>query len=128
MDVDAVSVNEIVSGNCRFASPWSEPCGYYIWTRAPDQKVDVDTVKLYLEKLAYAVRNVDMLMRQAYLGFPYPGKLPERLWRKLAFDSFVLVPEIQEIGCCLTNSDFLFGHFVECRWDYDWNLLSVWYC
>ena len=126
MDVDAVKVYEIIAQNNRFVSPFSEPYGYYIWTEYEEK--DESMVDLYLDKLAYAVKNADRLIHQAFLEFPFKKDLPESMWRKLVFDSFVLHPAGREICCCLTNADFMFGHFIECRWDYGWRLLSVWYC
>ncbi|MDE5894068.1 MAG: hypothetical protein K2H45_14210 [Acetatifactor sp.] len=126
MDVDAIRVYEIIAQNNRFSSPFSEENGYYIWTE--HEAADESVVELYLGKLSYAVQNVDRLIHQAFLEFSSSEDLPEEMWRRLVFDSFVLEPQRKEISCCLTNSDFMFGHFIECRWDYEWNLLSVWYC
>lgn len=29
---------------------------------------------------------------------------------------------------CLSEPNVIFGHFIECRWDYDWNPISAYYC
>lgn len=130
MDVDAAKVHKIIAQNKRFCSPFSEPYGYYIWTDQWDggENFDEEMVDLYLDKLAYAAQNVDILIRQASLAFQFHSDMSEILWQRLVFDSFVLFPRDKEIGCCLSNADFMYGHFIECRWDYDWNLLSVGYC
>ena len=126
MDVDAIRVFKIIAQNSRFSSPFSEPYGYYIWTE--HKAADESVVELYLDKLTYAANNVDRLIHQALLELTPVKDLPENSGQRLVFDSFVLEPERKEISCCLTNLDFMFGHFIECRWDYEWNLLSVWYC
>lgn len=126
MDVDAARVYGIIARSSRFISPFSEPYGYYIWTEHDESGENV--AELYLDKLKYAVQNVDRLIQQASLELPSAEDWPEDMWQRVMFDSFVLAPEQKEISCCLTNTEFMFGHFIECRWDYEWNLLSVWYC
>lgn len=126
MDVDAAKVYGIIAQNSRFISPFSEPYGYYIWTE--QEEADESAVELYLDKLMYAAQNVDRLVQQASFELSSAEDWPEDIWQRLVFDSFVLTPDKKEISSCLTNTEFMFGHFIECRWDYEWNLLSVWYC
>lgn len=130
MDVDRGKVYEIVAYNHRFSSPFSEPYCYYIWSRDEEDGADEDFVELYLRKLSYAAKNAELLISQAFQEYQSQMnlELPGDLWQKLVFESFVLAPEEREIGCCLSNGDLMFGHFIECRWDLDWNLISVWYC
>lgn len=66
MDVDRGKVYEIVAYNHRFSSPFSEPYGYYIWSRDEAGSADEDLVELYLSKLSYAAENAGLLISQAF--------------------------------------------------------------
>ena len=90
----------------------------------------------YLDRLRYAVANADALIAGAFRRefYDFYGvdrdkvHSPEEMCRGLVFDSFVLDARNGSAGACLTNSRFLFGHFIECWWDGDWRLRSVCIC
>ena len=130
IDVDAIKVSECIKNNNNFISPFSEPYGYYICILNQNNKgtVDDNMVELYLSKLKYVAENTDTLINQAFLMFQSSIGLPKTLWQKLMFESFVLLVDAEEIACCLSNRDFMAGHYIECRWDFDWNLIFICYC
>ena len=41
---------------------------------------------------------------------------------------FILDLSNASVGACLSNREFLFGHFIECWWDWDWKVLSLTIC
>lgn len=131
MYMDQARVAALVGGNPRFADPKSEPPGYYIW-QGTDGEISSQTIALYWEKLAYAAAHGDELVRQAFdpVFFDFYGvdrsrcSSPEVFRERLHFDSFVLVPEEKWVGGSLSDADVLPGHFIECWWDYEWNLLT----
>jgi len=132
-DVDVNKVCECINNNSKFISPFSELYGYYIciWNQKNKKYVDNNMVELYLNKLKYAVTNTDALIEQAFQMFRSKIDLPRDLWKKLRFESFVLAvdeKERKEIACCLSNPDFMLGHYIECRWDFNWNLIFICYC
>lgn len=126
---DALDIQRIVKESERFAK---EPDNYYIWMEQC-QTGDVgqeDIMRFYLGKLQYAVTYADVLIQNAFQSdfYEFYGvnqdvvKSPEDMCKQLVFDSFVLAPEQRTIGACLSNDAFMFGHFIEFCWDYDWNL------
>lgn len=44
MNADVYIVNEMIRGNCRFISPFVEPCGYYIVGAETDRKMNENIV------------------------------------------------------------------------------------
>ena len=136
MDVDACKVSEIVESNHRFISPFDEPCGYYIV--GADRQIDEKTIDLYWEQLKYAEKHVDLLIRQGFNPsfYKFYGvdqrkvESPDDMCQRLIVESFVLFLQENEItiGSCLSNSEFMFGHYVEYRWDCDWNLIYSCIC
>lgn len=144
MDIDISKINEIIGNHHRFISPFSEPYGYYIFTMNPQEEalIDEKLISFYLKKLEYAVLNADFLIEQAfhisYYEFikkhqfvkknPVIPQTPNDMCQQLLFDSFVLCPAQKEIGSALSNVHFMFGHYIDCRWDYDWNLISSFIC
>ena len=91
---------------------------------------------LYLDKLKEAADNADALIKGAFRPefFDFYGVdqkaagSPEELCRRLIFDSFVLDLSNASVGACLSNRELLFGHFIECWWDRDWKVLSLYIC
>lgn len=127
--MDLNKILSIIGDNRRFVSPFEDFSGYCMF---PEDRSDLE--KLYFEKLYYAVQNAESLLEQAFSDdlFDFYGvnrskvSSPGEMLAGLIFESFVLVPERQTIECCVSNSEFMFGHFIEIIWDYDWNLQSVW--
>ena len=110
-DIAPWLVREITKGSRRFAGPFAEPNGYSI-VEAEDE------VALLAARGRYDFYGVDRDKVHS----------PEEMCRGLVFDSFVLDARNGSAGACLTNSRFLFGHFIECWWDGDWRLRSVCIC
>ena len=138
IEPDASKVQEIVKGSERFISPMHEPYGYSIFTTSR-QTVDglhEDILQFYLKKLRYAVTFADTIIKQAFRKdfYEFYGvdrtvvKSPEEMCSQLIFDSFVLVEERKMITACLSNEKFMFGHYISCCWDYDWNIESISIC
>lgn len=131
MNIDLMRVSGIVGGSIRFTDPSADGSGYYIFS--DDSGIRAEYILLYYEKLGYAVENADMLIsegfREEFFGFYGVDRekavSPEIMRNRLIFDSFVLVPSKKTIECCVSNPEFMFGHFIEYVWDYDWNLYSV---
>ncbi len=128
-------VNQIIGNNQRFISPESEVCSYYIAERPSEVFADEGTIALYLRKLQYASEHADELIETVFHNedfYSFYGvdkntvKSAEQMCAGLRFDSFVLFLEDSTIGACLSNENFMFGHFIECRWNFDWDLLWTW--
>ena len=134
-DVDPQAVQPVLGGHSRFASPFAEPNGYSILAEEGFQ-IKETAVVLYLDKLREAVKNADALIRGAFrpefFGFYGINRKavgsPEEMCTRLVFDSFVLDLSNASVGACLSNREFLFGHFIECWWDRDWKVLSLTIC
>ena len=134
-DIAPWLVREITKGSRRFAGPFAEPNGYSI-VEAEDEVALLAARGRYLDWLRYAVANADALIAGAFRRefYDFYGvdrdkvHSPEEMCRGLVFDSFVLDARNGSAGACLTNGRFLFGHFIECWWDGDWRLRSVWLC
>ena len=132
MDIDMERVLDIIGGNPRFTDPSADETGYYIF--ANGNIIRAEHVSLYYEKLAYAAENADSLIAEGFQKefFRFYGVnsekavSPESMCKRLIFDSFILVPEIRTIECCVSNPYFMSGHFIEYVWNHDWILQSVW--
>ena len=142
MDMDAHKVNEIIKNNPRFASPFTEGCGYYI-SEVNDEGIvekitDKRFVELYWTQLQYAEKNIDVLVQKGFQAcfFDFYGvnkgvvKSPNDMCQRLRVDTFVLIirNNVATIASCLSNDEFMFGHFIEYQWDCDWNMLSSYIC
>ncbi len=135
MDMDAYKVQNIIGDNPRFVSPFSEPCSFYIWTR---EKKNIHNIYLqkYWEKLKYMSENIDILIQQAFKAkfYNFYGvnqnliASSDEMCQQLVVDSFVLDIDHDTIGCCLSNSRFMFGHFIDCLWSDSWNLIYSYIC
>lgn len=135
IELDNKKILEIVRDSKRFVSPFSDWSGYCILA-TPRQTVDgrnEGLVQFYLQKLKYAVTFADSLIENAFQSefYEFYGvnrdlvKSPEDMCQQLIFDSFVLMSEKRTINACLSSEVFMFGHYIEFCWDYDWNLM---YC
>lgn len=98
------------------------------------ESVSEDDKRLYLDKLLYAAENADSLISSGFDAefYDFYGvdksrvSSPEEMCERLIFESFVMVLERRTIECCVSNREFMPGHFIELVWDYDWNLQSAW--
>ena len=115
MNVDKEKVKFLIGENKRFQNPYTSPESYYIWNN------EDDFTEIYFEKLKYAVKNSDILIKSAV---EQAKSISEEQCLKLIFDSFVLVPSKNMICARLTNEKIMFGHFIDVSWDFDFNLLS----
>lgn len=138
IEPDASIIQEILKDSKRFIGPMREPYGYDIFTIS-QQTVDgwhEDILQFYLDKLRYAVTNADTIIQHAFRKdfYEFYGvdrtvvKSPEEMCSQLIFDSFVLVEERKMITASLTSEKFMFGHYISCCWDYNWNLESISIC
>lgn len=137
MDMDANKVNEIIHHNPRFICPFKEPYGYYI-AAAEHEHIHENIIQLYWRQLQYAEKNIDFLVQSGFQSsfFDFYGvnqkiaKSPDHMCHRLIVDSFVLILQNSAvtIGACLSNPEFMFGHYIEYHWDCDWNLLGSYIC
>ena len=134
MDMDAVRVSRLLRNSSRFVSPFSEPYSYYIWTPVQSSGVEKRWREVYWKQLSYAVEHADALILQAVEAVCRNPELVGRIdnfsrdmHQKLRFESFVLDPEQEGIGCCLSSPEIMAGHFIDCWWDLDWHLISWFY-
>lgn len=135
MDMDAYKVKDIIGDSQRFSSPFSEPCGYYIWI-GKSKIISEITIQLYWEKLKYMSQNIDILIQNAFKPefYDFYGvdqnliASPDEMCRQLIVDSFVLDADNNCAGCCLSNPEFMFGHFIDCLWKDSWNLIYSYIC
>ena len=136
MKLNKDTINEIIGNNCRFISPYhdSEPYDILDSTYHINKDFEVEIINRYYEKLRYAVTNADDLIKEAFNENFYDVyfidrsvvKSPAQMCSQLVFDSFVMYPDHQTIGACLTNNDIMFGHFIDVTWDNEWNLIRAW--
>ena len=45
---------------------------------------------------------------------------------ELVFDSFTMDIDDMSIAVYFSNKSFMFGHFIDARWDADWNFRCYW--
>ena len=132
MDMNADAVSRIIGTHRRFTSPFEDCSAYYIADE--NTEITAGLEELYFDKLRYAANNAEALLSEAFSDELYnfygvnKAKVnsPKEMLAGLVFESFVLVPERKTVECCVSNPKFMFGHFIELIWDYDWNLQSVW--
>lgn len=136
MKINKDTINEIVGDNCRFISPYHDTESYVILddTDPLNEDFDVEIINRYYERLRYAVTNADNLIIEAFNDNFYDVyfidkaivKSPTQMCSELIFDSFVMYPDHQTIGACLSNNGAMLGHFIDVTWDNEWNIISVW--
>ena len=57
-----------------------------------------------------------------------PIMAPDQMCRELMVDSFVLDTDAKNIGCCLSNSQVMLGHYIDCLWNDNWELIYSYIC
>jgi hypothetical protein len=135
VDMDAYKVKEVIGNNPRFVSPFCEPCSYYIWKKH-DETVRNEEIEIYWRKLKYMSDNIDRFIQQAFHPdfYEFYGvkqslvESPVQMCQELVVDSFVFDADNQTIGCCLSNSRFMFGHYMDCLWNSYWELMDSYIC
>lgn len=128
-------INEIIRDNHRFLSADSDPEPYFMYSRKGytceyDQKI----IDIYYDKLRYAVQNAEKLVNEAFREefYDFYGvdknavASPEQMKSELVFDSFTMDVDNMSISVYFSNDDFMFGHFIDARWDADWNFDCYW--
>ena len=135
MEMNAPKVKDIIGDNPRFHFDENEPYGYYICSEENQTIRDTSILK-YWEKLKYMSENADFLIQQAFQAsfYDFYGvnrkfiASSEEMCQQLIVDSFVLYAHDDSIGCCLSNSRYMFGHFIECLWNVHWALIYSTIC
>jgi len=135
MDMNAYKVKDIIGDSQRFISPFSEPYGYYICA-GENENINNISIQKYWEKLKYMSENIDILLQQAFKSefYNFYGvnqnfiTSSDKMCQQLVVDSFVLYVSDYTIGCYLSNSQFMFGHFINCLWNDSWNLIYSYIC
>lgn len=133
MMLDKEIILKILADSKKFPDPYGEPPSYYAAGFADDD-LPAGLAALYYQKLQYAVQHADTLINSAFrdefYGFYGVDKTavhsPAEMCGRLCFDSFVLFPEDQTVGACLSNEQFMFGHFIEVRWEKDRAVRYAW--
>ncbi len=127
MDMDDHKVSEIIKNNQRFISPFNNLSSYCI---VAFDNIDKKLIELYWNQLKYAEKNIDQFIKRGFhiSFYEFYGvnrnivKSPTDMCQRLLIESFILMNQ-NTIGCCLSNDEFMFGHFIEYKWDCDWNLI-----
>lgn len=127
MDMDDHKVSEIIKNNQRFISPFNNLSSYCI---VAFDNIDEKLIELYWNQLKYAEKNIDQFIKRGFhiSFYEFYGvnrnivKSPTDMCQRLLIESFILMHQ-NTIGCCLSNDEFMFGHFIEYKWDCDWNLI-----
>ena len=135
MDMNAYMVNDNIGDNQRFISPFCKPCGYYILIKE-NKIISNISIQIYWEKLKYMSQNIDILIQNAFkpefYGFYGVDQnliaSSDEMCQQLIVDSFVFDTNDNSIGCCLSNPEFMFGHFIDCLWSDSWNLIYSYIC
>ncbi len=135
IDLPAEMIKELTGDSNRFASPFSEFCGYSIWAEEKEG-IDENDIQRYCKKLKYMTEHTDRLIEDAFRPefYQFYGVdrervgLPEEMCRQLIVDSFVLHKGDGSIICCLSNDWFMHGHFIECKWDDRWKFIGSYIC
>lgn len=135
VDMNAYMVNDIIGDNQRFISPFCKACGYSIWSRE-NKSISNGSIQIYWDKLKYMSQNVDKLIQDAFepefYGFYGVNQnliaSSDEMCRQLTVDSFVLDTNDHSIECCLSNPEFMFGHFIDCLWSDSWDLVYSYIC
>ncbi|MDE7320064.1 MAG: hypothetical protein K2N46_10070 [Lachnospiraceae bacterium] len=133
--MDASKVKDIIGDHKRFVSPFSEPCGYYIFA-GDNETISSTVVQMYWEKLKFMSEHTDLLIQQAFRPefYDFYGvsqsdvASSDEMCRRLIVDSFVLCNNDYAVECCLSNDQFMFGHFIVCSWDNSWNFTGSYIC
>lgn len=132
MDMDVYKINKIVKNNHRFISPFKDISSYFIVAQSDINKT---MIQLFWKQLKYAEKNINLLIQQGFNNsfYEFYGvnkklvKSPIDMCQRLIVKSFVLFYQ-DAIGCCLSNDEFMFGHYIEYKWDCEWNLIYSCIC
>ena len=135
MKLDKDHINSIIHGNSRFLSAYSDPDPYFMYTRKGyTEDFEKKIIDIYYDKLRYAVQNaekiVNEMFREEFYDFYGVDKnavsSPEQMKSELVFDSFTMDIDDMSIAVYFSNKRFMRGHFIDARWDADWNFWCYW--
>ena len=135
MKLDKDHINSIIHGNSRFLSAYSDPDPYFMYTRKGyTEDFEEKIIDIYYDKLRYAVQNAEKLVnemfREEFYDFYGVDKnavsSPEQMRSELVFDSFTMDIDDMSIVVYFSNKRFMRGHFIDARWDADWNFRCYW--
>lgn len=135
MKLDKDHINSIIHGNSRFLSAYSDPDPYFMYTRKGyTEDFEKKIIDIYYDKLRYAVQNAEKLVnemfREEFYDFYGVDKnavsSPEQMKSELLFDSFTMDIDDMSIAVYFSNKSFMLGHFIDARWDADWNFRCYW--
>ena len=135
MKLDKELINSIIHGNRRFLSAYSDPDPYFMYTRKGyTEDFEEKIIDIYYDKLRYAVQNAEKLVnemfREEFYDFYGVDKnavsSPEQMRSELVFDSFTMDIDDMSIAVYFSNKRFMRGHFIDARWDADWNFRCYW--
>lgn len=136
MELNMDIISEIIKGNNRFISAYSDPEPYFMYSMQnhSNKSFDAEIIEYYYDRLKYAVQNADELIRAAFREeyFDFYGvdktavRSPEQMCSELVVESFSLDIEDMTVGAYLSNKHFMPGHFIEVHWEKDWKIRYVW--
>ena len=136
MELNPDIIREIVKGNERFISPYSDPEPYFMYNLhgCANHNCDETTAGFFYDKLRYAVQNAAGLIHEAFREafFDFYGvdqtavSSPEQMCSELIFESFSLDTDDMTVGAYLSNARFMPGHFIEVHWENNWKIRDVW--
>ena len=135
MKLDKDHINSIIHGNSRFLSAYSDPDPYFMYTlKGYTEDFEKKIIDIYYDKLRYAVQNAEKLVnemfREEFYDFYGVDKnavsSPEQMRSELVFDSFTMDIDDMSIAVYFSNKRFMCGHFIDARWDADWNFRCYW--
>ena len=135
MKLDKDHINNIIHENSRFRSAFSDPDPYFMYTRKGyTEDFDKKIIDIYYDKLRYAVQNAEKLVnemfREEFYDFYGVDKnavsSPEQMRSELIFDSFTMDIDDLSVAVYFSNERFMRGHFIDARWDADWNFNFYW--
>lgn len=135
MKLNKDTINEIIQDNRRFLSAYSDPDPYFMYTRKGyTEDFDKKIIDIYYEKLRFAVQNAEKLVnemfREEFYDFYGVDKnavsSPEQMRSELIFDSFTMDVDDLSVAVYFSNERFMQGHFIDARWDADWNFSCYW--
>ena len=136
MELNMDIISEIIKGNNRFISAYSDPEPYFMYSRQnhSNKSFDAEIIEYYYDKLRYAVQNaitlIEEAFREEYFDFYGVNKTavssPKQMCSNLIFESFTLDIDDMSVGAYLSNKHFMPGHFIEAHWDSEWKLSYVW--
>lgn len=129
MDMDVYKVDKILKNNHIFVSPLIDSSCYFIVAHDDIKEM---IIELYWKQLKYAEKNIGYNFIILFTNFmegvnKKTVKSSIDMCQRLIVESFVLLYQ-DAIGCCLSNNEFMFGYYIEYKWNCEWNLIYSCIC